>query len=184
MWFTETPWPPIFICSVLAALCVIGFFSTQRGRYLVFAAGLLVLSGIIFSLERMIVTEAEHIETAVFDLTSSFQKKDLEQTLSFFSKQNFTDRALMVTAMELVTVHDDLRVSDVMITMESGNTTAKSHFRANGTITMMGNSFSRWAVSRWEMTWQKEEGEWRITNTRRLHPIRDEEMGLLDQRME
>ena len=184
MWFTETPWPPIFICCVAAAVCGIVWFSTQRGKYLFFAFGLLFLSGLIFGLERMVVTEGELIEADVYTLTSAFQQKDLEKTLSFFSEENIIDRAQVRVAMLLVTVKDDLRVSDVMVTVNEKDSLATSHFRANASMTMKGYGEVGWSPTRWELTWRRKEGEWRIIKVRRLHPIRDEEMGFLEQRVE
>jgi hypothetical protein len=184
MWFTDTPWPPIFICCVAAAVCGIVWFSTQRGKYLLFAFGFLFLSGLIFGLERMVVTEAERIEADVYTLTSAFQQKDLEKTLSFFSDENKTDRDLVRMAMGLVTVHDDLRVSNVIVTVNEEDSLATSHFRANASVTMKGYGEAGWRPSRWEFTWRREEGEWRITKIRRLNPIRDETMEPLEKRVE
>ena len=184
MWFTETPWPPIFICCVAAAVCGIVWFNTQRDKYLLFAFGFLFFSGLIFGLERMVVTEAERIEADVYALTSAFQKKDLKKTLGYFSEENIIDRAKVTMAMEVVTVHDDLRVSDVIVTVNEEDSRATSHFRANATATMKGFGGPRHLPTRWEFTWQREEGEWRIIKTRRLHPFRDEEMGLLEKRVQ
>ena len=184
MWFTETPWPPIFICCVAAAVCGIVWSSTQRDKYLFFAFGFLFFSGLIYGLERMVVTEAERIEADVYTLTSAFQQKDLEKTLSFFSEENVTDRALITTAMDWVTVHDDLRVSDVIVTVNEEDSLATAHFRANASVTMKGYGETGWRPSRWELTWQKEKDQWRIIRTRRLHPIRDEEMEPLEKRVE
>jgi hypothetical protein len=184
MWFTDTPWPPIFICCVAAAVCGIVWFSTQRAKYLFFAFGFLFFSGLIFGLERMVVTEAERIEADVYNVTSAFQKKDLEKTLSFFSEKNLKDRLKVTGAMLLVTVHDDLRVSDVIVTVNENESLATSHFRANASVTMAGYGEAGWRPSRWEFTWQQEQDQWRIIKIRRLNPLRDEEMGLLEKRVE
>ena len=108
----------------------------------------------------------------------------MEKTLSYFSEENLTDRTRIKIAMVMFTVHDDLRVSDVMVTVNEKDSLATSHFRANASVTMLGGGDAGWRPSRWEFTWQREEGAWRIIKIQRLHPIRDEEMGPLEKRVE
>lgn len=184
MWFTENPWPPIVFFCIAAAVFGVIWLNSQRVKHLLIALGLLVSTGLIFGLELIIVTEGERIEQHVLDLTSAFQKKDLDKTLGFFSTQNEKDRNLIKIAYGMVTIDDDLRVTDVIVEVKAENSLATSHFRANGTISVTGNSYTGHIPSRWLLSWRKEEGLWKITNTTRLHPIQNEEMQPLERRVQ
>jgi hypothetical protein len=60
---------------------------------------------------------------------------------------------------------------------------ATSHFRANASVTMQGYEAVGRRPTRWEFTWKREKDRWRIIKTRRLHPLRDEEMEPLGKRV-
>ena len=179
MWFTETPWPPILAISVLAALLIAAAYSKQRSIYLLGVAALVLISGAIYVVERLIVTESEKVEASVYGITSAFQRADLEGTLEFFSPEDSEDRALVETALNMVTVEDDLRITDVQITMSAEETLAVSHFRANATVHAKGYGNISRHPSRWELTWRREQGEWRVVRVQRLHPLSGDPIGFL-----
>ena len=185
MWFTEDAWSPIILCTVIAAIFVIAFMTTQRARYLA-ALPLLLLAAItIYFAEQAIVTDREQVDKNLRDLISTFveeshqfgvgSKEVPEQVRcqSFFAANNLTDRARVVAALMVVHVGDDIRITDVKIQLTNQDTMAVTHFRANATVT--AGSFSGHHPSRWELTWQKQGGEWKITRTRMLNPVSGEE---------
>ena len=176
MWLTENPWPPMFLCGVVAALCVITWYQRQQARYLGGALLALVLAGAGWMIERMIVTAGEHIESAVYAMTSAFQERDLDRTLSHVSKQAPDVRALVGFGYNLVEVGDDMRVTDVQVKMSGKNTRATSRFRVNATVnSRVGHDFGH-QPSRWETKWQLEGEEWRVIDIRELDPLTGEEL--------
>jgi hypothetical protein len=66
MWFTETPWPPFIILSIISA----GFFSLwyaqRRPRQLQASIAFLALGGLVIIVEQLIVTESERVEANVY----------------------------------------------------------------------------------------------------------------------
>lgn len=176
MWFTETPWPPILICSVLAVLLAAAWQATGRAAHL---AGIAALAGAvlaIFLAERWIVTDAEEIEASVSGLTTAFQQKNLEQCLEYISPTAPLYRGMLTAAMNLVDVGEDLRITDLDVTMKAENSRGVSHFRANATVSVKGYGSQGRQPSRWQLTWQREEGRWRVIRIQRLDPITGEEL--------
>jgi hypothetical protein len=181
MWFTETPWPPIVVCSILAVLFVVGWSANKRAVYIFSAAGMIFLCGVIYVVEQNIITESERVEAAVHGVTRAFADLDSARTLDFFSSQDVTDRLSVSAALKLVTRIELLRVTDVQIEMLSQQTRAVSHFRANATLSVVGYGNVGRKPTRWKLTWQLEEGEWKIINVTRLNPINGKEMSTLTQ---
>jgi hypothetical protein len=178
MWFTETPWPPILICSVFA-VCLVAMWQANRRTGTVLAAGLLVIASVaIYFVEQAIVTESEQLEAAVIDLTDAFRRNDQKTMLSFFSKSAIAEQLAVIGAMKLVDVGKDLRVTDDYVQFKAENSRAILHFRANATIKLSGRDFGK-QPSRWELTWQREADDWKIIRVQRLNPINGKPMGTL-----
>jgi hypothetical protein len=177
MWFTETPWPPILIGSVLAVLLVAAWQATGRASHLIGVAALAVLSGGVYLAERWIVTPAEEIEAAVYGLATSFQQRNLEACLDHISASAPLDRGLVAGAMNLVEVEDDLRITDLSVDMKAENSRGISHFRANATVSVKGFGNQGRQPTRWLLTWQREAGRWRVIRIQRLNTITGEPIG-------
>lgn len=186
MWFTEDAWSPIILCAVIAAIFFVAFMTTQRPRFLV-ALPLLLLAAItIYFAEAAIVTDREKVESNLLDLVSTFveeshqfgvgsaQKPDQVRCQSFFAENNTVDRTRVVAALMFVRVEDDIRVTDVKVKLTNNDTMAVTHFRANATFSARSQSSHH--PSRWEMTWQKQAGEWKITRTRMLNVVNGQEI--------
>ena len=186
MWFTEDAWSPIILCTVIAAIFFIAFMTTQRARFLL-ALPLLLLAAItIYFVELAIVTDSEQVEKNLLDLVSTFveeshqfgagsaAKPEQVRCQSFFAENNTIDRTRVVAALMFVQVESDIRVTDVKIQLTNKDTMAVTHFRANATFSAGSNSSHH--PSRWEMTWQKQAGEWKITRTRMLNVVNGQEM--------
>jgi hypothetical protein len=171
MWFTETPWPPIVICTCFGVLSFAAWYAHKRAVYLALTLLIAFAAAGVFLVERYVVTEAERVENAVYGLTSAFQRRDLEGTLEFISRNAPDMRTLAERGLQLVTVEDDLRITDVQIGMLDNDTRAISRFRANATVRLGGmNSGSR-QPSRWLLTWQLEEGVWKVIRIESLDPL-------------
>lgn len=185
MWFTEDAWSPIIVIGVAAIICFIAWSSTQRSRYLTAIAVLAFCAILTHFIEQAVVTEGEKVEIALHDLLDTFisesqsitslQQAQVVRSERFFSEQNVMDKARVRAAVILVNVAADTRITDVQIQLTNQDTRAITHFRANGTVsTSMGGGGGHY-TSRWELTWQKEAGEWKITRTKMLNPMSGEE---------
>ena len=198
MWFTETPWPPIFILAVIAACLAAAFSATQRSVYLAGILVLALLGGGIYFIEKQIVTEAERVEAAIYGVTDAFQDRDVERTVSYFSDnaalpddrlppflrfvaRNVSLRTVVAGAVSTIQVEDDLRITDVSVETSNNDSLAKSHFRANGSFIVPGAGNVGHQPTRWEFRWRQEAGEWRIIDVQRLDPINGEPMGVFER---
>jgi len=183
MWFTETPWPPIFLCALAFVGCLIGWKSQQRPGYLTGMIASVFAALLVWIVERSIVTERERVEAAVhnlawavqnesalYDLGSAFPGEDHLKTLSFISRHAPALRELAWRGLQFVRVAGDLRITDVNVTLRANGTRARSHFRANGTFVLPDGSTS-YEPTRWLLTWQLEDGQWRVIRIQRLNVI-------------
>jgi len=179
-WFTENPWPPIVILAIAAIACLAAWTSQKRGFWLV--GGILSVAAIVavYVFERSIVTDAERVEQSVHALVAAYSRKDRDGTLAFFSVQAPELRGRVEQALSLVELPNGIDIKDMRVRTTNENTRAFSHFRANGTVLVHG--VSTHVASRWELTWQKEEGQWKIIEVQRLNPFKDEKMDIFDQR--
>lgn len=178
MWFTETPWPPIVICAMLAMALVARLYFVRRGIYVVGVIGLMIGGIAIYAIERQIVTVREEVEASISGVIDAFQKRDLNGTLAFFSPRNDRDRAFVAWALLIVKSVDDVRVTGMEIVVRAEGSRAVSHFRANADVdTLPFGNLGR-QNSRWEIEWQREGGRWQIVEVHRLDPYSDRELPL------
>jgi len=177
-WFTENPWPPVFVCVVMAGLAAAwGLTRNQPRGYLGAALAVLAALG-CFQFEKWIVTDREQIELEVHQLVADFTAQDEEATLDHFSPQAVDWRTQAQLALKLVKIQN-IDVKDLSVKMTSGGSEAVSQFRANGRITFSGMDAGH-QPSRWKLTWRREQGEWKIIDVVRLNPLKDEPMAILE----
>ncbi len=180
MWFTEDPWPPMLICGLGALLAISWWANSKRGLAAGLAVFCLALGGAVYVVEGIIVTPAEEVEQLVTDLCWQFQRRD-PKVLEHFSQTAASLRHQCQAAMLLVEVQPDLRLTDFQTRLTNEGSRAICHFRANATISVLGAGNVGRQPSRFELTWAREGDAWKIIDLRRLNPIRDEELGLMDR---
>ena len=181
MWFTETAWPPIMILTMGAAV-MLAMWSSSRGALNLLGAVLMLLScAVVYVVEQQIETERERVEVAILGVAEAFEAADTGATLDYFSPRAQELRGAIQIAMLVmeVRVQDDLRITDVNIEMLNEESRAKAHFRANGRIYLTEYGDVGHQPTRWNVTWQKEGGEWKIIDVERLDPIRGDPMPIL-----
>lgn len=178
MWFTEDPWPPMLICGLVGLIGVAWWSSSKRVAHLAMGAAAMVLGGVVYLAEGAIVTPAEIVEQSVVDLCHEFQRKD-QRALEHFSKTAPQLKLMCQTAMTMVDVEDDLRLTDFQTRESNAGSRITCHFRANASLSVAGFGKVGHQPARLELTWAKEGESWKIVALRRLHPIRDEEMDVL-----
>lgn len=188
MWFTEDAWSPIILCVVAGVIFFIAWSTTRKPKLLLALPLLLLAALTIFFAEQAIVTPLEKLESTLFDLIDTFVRESRDMSLQpgmtpedlppqihtddFFAARNNQDRARVVAALLLVNVGDDLSIKDVDIKVTNEDTRAVTRFRANGTVT--AGSFSGHRPSYWELQWQIEANEWKITRTLMLDVVTGE----------
>lgn len=180
MWLTEDPWPPMFICGLAALLAVAFWSNSKRVVYLLTAVGLLILGGVVYLLEQAIVTPAEQVEALVGQLCEDFRQKKPE-TLDYFSDSAPELKLMCQAAMAMVEVKDDLRLTDLQTKLTNADSRAIVHFRANAGLSVVGYGDVGRQPARFELTWAKEPAGWKVVTVRRLHPINNEELSLMEK---
>jgi hypothetical protein len=180
MWFTEDPWPPVLICGLVALIGLGLWASSKRVLHLgIVAVAALAAIGFVL-LEQSIVTDAERIEAQVRTLCTQFQLKD-QALFEHFSPQAPELRTMVGAALALVTVEDDLSLTDFQTKLTNQGSRATCHFRANATISLSMLGKVGRQPARFELTFAKEGDAWKIIEVKRLNPLNGKEMGVLDQ---
>lgn len=182
MWFTETPWPPIILLIVIGVLLFLGWMSQRQTIFLAGVALCLALCGIVFIAEQQIITERERVEQQLLDFAAAFQRDSMQQgvanllipgpepeSLRYLSASATGTRGLAIAAMNVVDLPDPVRISDVRTTLSNNDSRAITHFRASANVRTAGNTEAFHHPTRWELTWQREQGEWRILRATRLN---------------
>ena len=180
MWFTETPWPPILILCVIGVLLFLGWVSQRKTGYLAGVALCVALCGLVFVVEQQIVTETERVEQRLLNFTAAFQRDSLQrgllnavvgggpelESLKFVHGDEV--RRMATQALDLVDIQDDVRISDIRTKLTNKDSRAITQFRASASVTVAGYNAVR-QPSRWELTWGKEDGEWKVLRATRLN---------------
>ena len=107
-------------------------------------------------------------------MIDAYQRQDEVRTIDRISARAPELQQIARVAIGEVQLGDDLRVSDLSVRMKAQNTRAVSHFRVNTTVSRVGLGEIGYRPSRWEVTWQKEGGKWRIIYIELLDPITGE----------
>ena len=181
-WFTENPWPPIFILGLAACVMLAVWSAQKRGLWLMGSLTAIAAAVAVFVVEKMIVTDAERVEKKVVELVNAFVRDDRPTVLSSFSVQAPELRELAQQGMQLVQFPNGIDVKDMHVRLTNENSRAIAHFRANGVVVVRALNTQHSMATRWEVTWQKEAGDWKIVEVVRLHPLKEERMPILDQR--
>ena len=79
-------------------------------------------------------------------------------------------------------VDDDLRLTDFQTRVTNQESRAVTHFRANATLRVQNFGSVGRQPARIELTWAKEGPDWKIIALRRLNPVKDEEMDVLERK--
>lgn len=180
MWFTENPWPPIVICGGMAVIFFFMWNANRRGLHLLLCLGCLALCGLWYVVERAIVTDGERLQAKVIQLCEDFRDKKPGVT-DYVSDAHPDIKILFASASALVTVGNDLRMSDFQSTISNDGQQGTVHFRANATITIMGHGNVGYQPARLILTFQREKEDWKIIKVQRLNPINGNEMPALEQ---
>jgi hypothetical protein len=173
-WFTETPWPPFLICLIIAAGLFARWIVLRERRFLVASLAFLGVGGVIIVVSMLIVTERERVASSLYALARAVEQGDAERSASFFSDQDDADRTLVRGAVAAVKIDGPIHITDLVIDMSSAQSRATATFRASATA-RFENTSGR-ALTRWELTWQREGPDWKIVRVRRLRAIGEGEL--------
>ncbi|MEK6262886.1 MAG: hypothetical protein AABP62_30170 [Planctomycetota bacterium] len=179
MWFTENAWPPMLIAGLAALVCLALWNSNRRRRHLVAAFVCLLLCPGFYFLERAIVTEGERLQQVVVSLCDDFRNKRVAETVNYFSDAAPELKVQALSGMALITIDDDLRLTDFSTNLTNQNSRGTVHFRANATLSYIGQGNLGRAPARFVLTFRREKGEWKIIEVERLNPLTGERMQLL-----
>lgn len=182
MWFTETAWPPVIGLCVIGVLLFLSWLSQRKTAFLAGVALCIALGGFVLVVEQQIVTERERVEQRLLEFAAAFQRDSMQQgvvnllvpgpervSLSYISASADRTRQMAAAALNFVDLPEEVRISDVRTTMSNNDSRAITQFRASATVRAGGYADGVRHPTRWELTWQREKGDWKILRATRLH---------------
>ena len=176
MWFTETPWPPIFI-GIAAILLLLSAWTRLGKAWCLIAAIVLGAACVgIFFLERVLVTDLEVVEAEVPKLLAAVEADDVERVVAFIHRDHSKWRVALEAALSQYRIEKNVRLTDLQTRYAANGVDVITHFRANGVGVRRSDSASHHIPTRWELTWKKIGEAWKIVHIQRLHPLKDEKI--------
>ncbi|MEX0725500.1 MAG: hypothetical protein WEB58_18425 [Planctomycetaceae bacterium] len=176
MIFSETSWPGIVLCGLVALSCLLAYGSNQRRKFLYFALASVAISPLFVLWDQFVESESEKIEAAVVAMANDFRHGDVEGVIKWVNPAELKLKGLVYTAAEMVTVTSDVRITALEVKMAAGNNEATSDFRANADLDVIGFGDVGRQPTRWLLTWRKENNDWRIVGIERKNPLTGEPM--------
>lgn len=200
MWPHENPWLLAVVLITAGVGLLILASQQQQPRYR-WLAGLAWIAAIgMFALDLFIVSEREQVQNAIYGITSAFQKGNVEETVDYISPGAEPLRSLVRRGMAIVSVKDDMRVTDLRVTISDSGSFATTRFRVNGTVVLHprriaavavgrtpsaadseGEGFQQHEATMWEARWDREDGVWKMSSIQELDPITGRDRNRLER---
>lgn len=175
-WITENAWPLIVVCLTLGVMSAVMFGA--RGRLV--ALGFILAAGLFWWIEAKIVTESEVLEKDLQTLLDAFKHQDETAIHGHISAEAPNLKSIATQGMNMVKLDPAFHMKDIQITLSDEGQTATAHLRANGRAALKNAAYDQTVATRWETTWKKEAGRWKLRAVRRLDVVSGQEMGILD----
>lgn len=174
-YLTENPWPLAILLAIVAMF--FGWLALRSGqeKHRKIAIIIALLAVVPFITDQLITTDREAITRTLFELRDAVVSGNAQAALAFVDGgENIPGSTAeqVQRGMDLVNVHDDMRLKSIQVEASGGKATAE--FRANGTIDVKNVATERYAPTRWRLTWVKRADDWKITVVERLDPLKGE----------
>jgi hypothetical protein len=161
-WLTENPLPIAVIGALLAAFAAIVFSARRNLGSLIALAGVAAATLLLLGVERLIVTDREHVETALGDLMAAIEANDVPGALAVIDPAAADMRADAQALMPAVKV-DKARATSVEVELpeQTQPLTATARFRGilQGLHPQSGTPVA-YVNQRVDVGWVKRDGRW------------------------
>ncbi len=180
-WVTETWVPAAFVLVSLAIVLGAMATSTGRGTYALAAGGCLLAVGLAYLADLYVVTPSEEVVERTHSLADAYVDEERERFFDHLAADALVLRGKALLAFEAVEVDDDLRITDVSVTMADDEQSARIHFRANATINVATQGSVGYHPSRWHLDWERDADEWKLVEATRLDVMTGEPIAMLSR---
>lgn len=180
-WFLEDPW--ILIATGLVVASWFGWQFLLQGTRgpLIMALLLAIPCATIGAAAALIQTDREAVREELRSLAWAIQRHD-PTAVEFVSQRAPELKADCKKMIDWLTISSDMRLWDWDIQVTNESTLAKVGFRAGATV-QVRNSPSMGdlrANARFMSRWVRENGQWKLVEVQRLHPVHGDPIGLFD----
>ena len=178
MWFTEDPWPPVFICGVAALVLFWWWWTTSQKALLTGAIAAVVLAGVIFVVEDLIVTDSGARRAGCCRYRECVSRKRSEPHVESFFARGHRRAGTGRRGNQYRRYRRQLTITDTSVALLDSGQRATIRFRANATATYPNQHERR--PTRWEFEFARQGDEWKVTRIRRMNVVKDEYLDPLD----
>lgn len=173
-WLTEDVTTLLVIIGLLELALAAALYQSGRGPILWAMGGLLLLAGAAFLIERVVVTERERVESALFGAVAAVENNDLDAVLGYIGSQALEVRTMAQSRMKLVEI-EEAKITDrpkIIINELTSPPTATASFtgRIRGQL-KMGTQYGDTFIARFDVTLREYEGEWKIVSVETDSPM-------------
>ena len=170
-WLTENPLPILAIGGVGFVLLLVGFMASRRAQFLLAAGGVVVLVVGLVIAERMIVTEAEEVASAVWTLAAAVEQNDLEAVLKSISPAAEHLRRAVRTALPQVQV-TSINISGLETEVPETRAPRMGTARFRAKVEFSATEFPHQvSFDKWELTFRLEEEKWLLFDAVRSRAV-------------
>lgn len=161
-WLTENPLPIAVMGALVAAFAAIAFSARRNVGSLIALAGVVAATLLMLAVERLVVTDREHVEATLDGLMAAIEANDVPAALAFIDPAAADMRADAQALMPSVKV-DAARATSVEVELnERANPpTATSRFRGKllGLHPQSGTPIT-YVNQQVDVQWIKRDGRW------------------------
>jgi hypothetical protein len=161
-WLTENPLPIAVAGVLLAAFAAIAVSARRNLGSLVALAGVVAVTLLLLAMERLVVTDREHVEAALGDLMAAVEANDVPGALAWIDPAAATMRADAQALMPSVKIGKARATSvEVELNEQANPPTATSRFRGllQGLHPQSGTPIN-YVNQQVDVAWVKRNGRW------------------------
>ena len=157
---------PIILFGIVAEAILGGFLvSTRRGVLLAPMAGVLLLVILGVVVERLVVTEKERAEQALYDAASAIQSNDVKRVESFIAKTPGSDVLRRASHYMSLVEFEQVKVSSLRVTLNRLTSPPSAEARFDGSARFQDKSGMvpyRYYSSSFKVDLVLEPGGWKV----------------------
>jgi hypothetical protein len=90
-WFTENPTSTYLVLATALLVCAIAFGVTHRVRYLLFAAAVVVLAGVVWLVDSLVITDREQVVRNTIDLARAVEEGNIDRIGQLISEKFYVN---------------------------------------------------------------------------------------------
>lgn len=161
----EQPLPILFVGVLLSAMLAAALVQTGRRVFLYALSGVLVLTGVLLAVERLVVTDAEHVEATLHTIARDLEQNDSAAVLRHISEMAPEIRSEAERTLKWVQISEAKIKRNLSVQVHPNRNPPLAEASFNGVIvggdvkgSIKNQRYARFFV----VTFRREQDAWRV----------------------